>query len=263
MNRDTEIIKAIDEFLEKENKTETTPVEVNPYLKKKGILKDSNSRKGKPLRDKLRNGNIPHAYQIGNRWFIPKSGNTDKLETIHKTKKKKIIDKPDIISTKYHKLEPIAEKIAEILNDKFNIKINFTFEYKPDWLRTYPQKEDSKKNWNKIKQVYSILTNNKYDLDKQMNNLTQKDFNKTQAFDIWFGAPCNFAVEFDENQHFNQFRKLTLDFYDKKNIGFDLKTYKDYNNKIINAGKSGFTKLKSKDPLFPELLEGKKHANVY
>ena len=67
------IIQAIDEFLLKENKFTTTPVEVNPYLEMKGLLNDSSSRKGKPLRDLLRKGGISHAYQDGNRWVIPRS----------------------------------------------------------------------------------------------------------------------------------------------------------------------------------------------
>lgn len=263
MNRETEIIRAIDEFLNKENKTETTPVEVNPYLEEKGILNDSNSRKGKPLRDKLRKGGIPHAYQIGNRWIIPKSGNGNVLNTLPDNAKSvnKLKSKEEKILTKNHKLEPIAEKIAEIFEKKFGEGIDFVFEYKPDWLETYPRKNGYENNWDKVKKVYSILNETEFEIEEQMNYLKEKDYNKTQAFDIWFKEPYNFAVEFDEKQHFNQFRKQTLDYYDTLNVGFDVKLYKKYNNKIKNAGTSGFTKLKSKDPLFPELLKGDKQDN--
>jgi hypothetical protein len=37
------IIKTIDEFLERKHQKTTTPVEINPYLEKKGLLNDSAS----------------------------------------------------------------------------------------------------------------------------------------------------------------------------------------------------------------------------
>jgi len=57
------IIYEIDEFLETRNQKTTTPVEINTYLERKGILKDSPTRPGKPIREILRRGEIPHAYQ--------------------------------------------------------------------------------------------------------------------------------------------------------------------------------------------------------
>lgn len=68
-----DIITCIDKYLEKTNQTETTAVEAASVLDAIGLLKDSISRPGKPLRDRLRNGDIPHAYQINSRWFIPHS----------------------------------------------------------------------------------------------------------------------------------------------------------------------------------------------
>jgi hypothetical protein len=67
------IIYEIDEFLETRNQKTTTPVEINTYLERKGILKDSPTRPGKPIREILRRGEIPHAYQNGVKWFIPHS----------------------------------------------------------------------------------------------------------------------------------------------------------------------------------------------
>ncbi len=96
-----QIIKAIDEFIERENLIETTPVEINFYLEKIGLLNDSSLRKGKPIRDILRDNKIPHAYQIGNRWFIPHSGinfkRTDmKLESENKIESKKSVINKEI-----------------------------------------------------------------------------------------------------------------------------------------------------------------------
>jgi len=55
--------------------TELDPVTANAILARAGVLRDSNSRPGKPLRDLLRAGLIPGAYQVPNkpngRWHIP------------------------------------------------------------------------------------------------------------------------------------------------------------------------------------------------
>jgi hypothetical protein len=69
----TQIIQAIDDYLEKKHISTTTPVEISPVLEAAGILKNSKQRPGKPLRDILRADKIPHAYQIGNKWQIPHS----------------------------------------------------------------------------------------------------------------------------------------------------------------------------------------------
>lgn len=69
------IISIIDKYIEYEHKDVLTAVEAAELLDKAGVLKDSLSRPGKPLRDILRAGYIAHAYQLSNgRWFIPHSG---------------------------------------------------------------------------------------------------------------------------------------------------------------------------------------------
>lgn len=68
------IISIIDKYIEYEHKDVLTAVEAAELLDKAGVLKDSLSRPGKPLRDILRAGYIVHAYQLSNgRWFIPHS----------------------------------------------------------------------------------------------------------------------------------------------------------------------------------------------
>lgn len=68
------IISIIDKYIEYEHKDVLTAVEAAELLDKAGVLKDSLSRPGKPLRDILRAGYIAHAYQLSNgRWFIPHS----------------------------------------------------------------------------------------------------------------------------------------------------------------------------------------------
>lgn len=66
-----DIIQFIDNWLIKNSKAYITPPEANDLLEKAGLLNDRKERAGSVLRKLLRNGNLPHAYQIGGRWFIP------------------------------------------------------------------------------------------------------------------------------------------------------------------------------------------------
>ena len=67
------IISFLDKIIEHKHVNVLTAVEAGELLDKAGILKDSVSRKGKPLREILRAGLIPYAYQVGARWIIPHS----------------------------------------------------------------------------------------------------------------------------------------------------------------------------------------------
>lgn len=256
------IIKAIDEFLERKHQQITTPVEINPYLETKGLLNDSASRPGLPIRKILRKGQIPHAYQIGVNWQIPLSGKTSRnLKPIHNSKPKKEKKPKKSISDNGHKLTPIGDLIVKIIEKKYNKKPSCFYEYKPDWLLSNPTAQLIE-NRKELSELYVELTENQFSLKEKFGELTDKKLKQKQSFDIWIGEPFNFAIEFDEKQHFNQFRKITLDFYDKIDIKYPIRLYKELNNAIeINAGKSGFTRLKSNDPLFPEMLEGEKQDN--
>lgn len=66
----------MDDYLTKSGRADMDPVEANALLAKAGILKDSKDRPGKPLRDLLRKGQLPHAFQAGGKgssWTIPHS----------------------------------------------------------------------------------------------------------------------------------------------------------------------------------------------
>jgi len=70
------IISHIDNYLLQTGQQSIGPVEANAILSKAGLLKDNDLRKGKPLRDLLRSGKLPHAYQAGGKgseWTIPGS----------------------------------------------------------------------------------------------------------------------------------------------------------------------------------------------
>ncbi len=70
------ITSTINDYLDKNNLNEITAVEANRILDKAGVLKDSTSRPGLPLRNLLRDNKIPNAeYRIkpGDKrgfWFI-------------------------------------------------------------------------------------------------------------------------------------------------------------------------------------------------
>lgn len=250
------IIKAIDEFLEKNNKKLTTPVEINPYLAKKKLLKDSSSRPGLPVRELLRQKKIPQAFQDGRNWFIPHSGlNQRKESSIQTNTKKEKASTQLTTSHKTHKLAPIGYLILALLKQKYKQEAVCIYEYKPEWLLSYPTKELIEKR-DEIAKIYTALTEGKFSLMDKYEELSQKKRIQKQSFDIWIGAPYNFALEFDEKQHFNQFRYISLDYYDKIKTKFPVNIYKKLNEgMVIKPGKSGFTKLKSYDPLFPALLK--------
>lgn len=72
----TTIIEYIDDYLSRTGLSYIDPVEANAILEKAGILRDSKVRPGKPLRDLLRKGQLPHAFQSGGKgssWLIPHS----------------------------------------------------------------------------------------------------------------------------------------------------------------------------------------------
>jgi len=194
-------------------------------------------------------------------WFIPHSGNNSKIiktEIKIKTDNKNP-NKP--VKKKEHKLNPIGELIIDLIEKKYSKKPNYYFEYKPDWLLSFPTESMIEKRPELIN-LYSKLVDSKYLLKEKLKELTDRNYKQKQSFDIWIGEPYNFAIEFDEKQHFNQFRKITLGFYKNVKINFSLNYYGELNsNAIIKPGKSGFTKLKSKDPLFPEMLKGEKQDN--
>ncbi|UJH90566.1 hypothetical protein LZ575_17525 [Antarcticibacterium sp. 1MA-6-2] len=252
-----EIIKAIDEFLEINKQPTTTPPEVNAWLDRKGILSDSASRAGSPLRKKCRNGEIPHAFQNGSRWIIPHSGNKENSfnnkspKTIPKEKKQE----------KQHKLEVLARWLLIYLKQRYGKETSYRLEYKPDWLLTYPKLSLIKK-FPSIRELHFELVNGQVDLEEVIIDLPDKKLAQQQSYDIWIGEPFNFAVEFDEKQHFNQFRKISLKFYQDVETNYLFEVYANLNAKArIKPGKTTLTKLGSKDAIFPELLPGEKQDN--
>ena len=90
------IITYLDNYLTRTKQPNIDPVRANEILAKAGLLADSLHRRGKPLRDLLRKGYLPHAYQTGGKgssWKIPHSNK--KLSKIVTTKTVAIkVDRP-------------------------------------------------------------------------------------------------------------------------------------------------------------------------
>jgi hypothetical protein len=83
-NNVSAIISFLDAHLLKTGKPSIDAVQANALLGKAGLLNDSLDRPGKPLREKLRKGQLPHAYQVGGKssnWVIPisKSSNVTRM----------------------------------------------------------------------------------------------------------------------------------------------------------------------------------------
>lgn len=90
------ITKYLDQYLVKNKKSYLDPVEGNAILDKAGLLKDSDARPGKPLRELLRKGLFPHARQIGGKgssWQIPISSKNSLMPSI-KNENQKLESKP-------------------------------------------------------------------------------------------------------------------------------------------------------------------------
>ncbi|UAB86030.1 hypothetical protein INR75_08555 [Zunongwangia sp. SCSIO 43204] len=121
----------LDEYLEKSNRKGIGAVEANELLAKSGILKDNESRAGKPLRDLLRKGNLPHAFQMegkGSSWIIPHSNNNKNRILNHLSVKRQTNDNVTNKTSKKTN-EPISTSKLKIQLDQARNK------YKPEKVK--------------------------------------------------------------------------------------------------------------------------------
>lgn len=87
----------------KSGRANIDPVEANSLLEKVGILKDSKDRPGKPLRDLLRKGKLPHAFQAGGKgssWTIPHSNKGKSSVSNYSSVKKQVKKATSVNPTK-------------------------------------------------------------------------------------------------------------------------------------------------------------------
>ncbi len=126
----TAIIKHLDDYLTRSGRQNIEPVEANALLAKAGLLRN---RPGKPLRDLLRKGQPPHAFQSGGKgpgWTIPHSS------------------KRTITSSNYPSVKPVAKKVVNTQpNQNANAEVDISqlkiqlekarLKYKPDIISIY------------------------------------------------------------------------------------------------------------------------------
>lgn len=162
-----------------------------------------------------------------------------------------------------NKLEPIAKLLKNMLENQFNIEAKYSFEEKKEWLLNVPSKELYSKFWSDISSTYNKLIDNRFTLEEQISLINSSKQRALAKIDIWFNEPYNFICEFDETQHFNQYRQKTLQ-NSYKNFEYSF-NYIDYleicKSRTLKLGTSGFYKLKSKDHLFPKMYDGEKQDN--
>jgi hypothetical protein len=149
------------------------------------------------------------------------------------------------------KLNLIATTVANLLYEQFEIAPSFTFEKTFDWLQTNPSKNLPSVEWSRIKDGYKSVTDGLFDLELLEQDRRYAAESQNQSVDIWFAPPYNFILEFDEKQHFNQYRLATLENYTSDWMIGDLNHYIE-KCKAHNAvpGSSGFQKIKP-NLLFP------------
>lgn len=123
------IIECIDEHLTKNNLASIGPVEAAELLERNNLLSDSKDRPGKPLRDLLRKGKLPHAYQVGGKgssWVIPLSNTPNTVGSNYAQSSKRTAAKTE---KSKEKIKP--ENIKEILKNIEEARLK----YKPNLVK--------------------------------------------------------------------------------------------------------------------------------
>lgn len=118
------IINYLDTYLTRTGRPSIDPVEANAVLAKAGLLSDSKDRPGKPLRNLLRDGQLPHAFQSGGKgssWTIPHSSKqTSKITSTVSVAT--IIEKPKQVIKTAQVSSADASQLDKILMNEKNFK---------------------------------------------------------------------------------------------------------------------------------------------
>lgn len=161
------------------------------------------------------------------------------------------------------KLKALADCLSKIFEQSFNCTVSYAFETQLAWLLSVPDRAVYDRVWADVSAVYGALVDNRWTLNERLQDYAEEIKGGRQRVDIWFDAPLNCMVEFDETQHFNQFRLKTLQAWNGyTQCSFDTDQYLALAKATtIPAGTTGFQRLKSFDPLFPPLLAGDAQDN--
>lgn len=113
------IIEFIDIYLINANSKSVDAVTANAILAKAGVLADSKDRPGLPLRKYLRDGLIPHAFQIGgagSKWSIPLSIKKKSFiakEPAKGPSTKELVSPKNVSKNQSSRLAPLKKKLLE------------------------------------------------------------------------------------------------------------------------------------------------------
>jgi len=159
--------------------------------------------------------------------------------------------------------EAFYSELASALSDALSVPLKFEVSHYFDVLRGTPKKHQFPKTWDYLKNAYAKINGFGFDLDERIEEFADSLKMKSQETDVLITSPFTMMVEYDEEQHFNPFRGMTLEcgLYVDWN-GFPMHLYKDLCDVPEKTGsmKSGFYTLQSADPLFPE-REGEERQN--
>ncbi len=163
-----------------------------------------------------------------------------------------------------YKLWPVASLIAGMLEKAFGIPAVFRLDAPLEELPLSPEKRIFKNTWPLIAEAYASITDQRWALEERLEQCRgQLPTGPAQA-DIYFEHPYSMIVEFDEKQHFSQFRlkTLLLERVYPALVNLDWPAYLNHcRQRFIQPGISGFQKIKTYDPLFPDIYPGQKQNN--
>jgi len=158
----------------------------------------------------------------------------------------------------------LYKKMAGLFEELLGEPIEFGCSQTIPDLNSTPLPDQFPKTWNYLADAYKLINGAGLDLNSVIEKKTGSLKLGRQESDVLITSPFILMIEYDEEQHFNQYRYLTLQspMYDNWN-GFDPELYNQLSNRTVKPGskKSGFHFLKSKDPLFPEDHNNEKQDN--
>ena len=175
------INKCLDKHLETTGQRYITAIEANEILEKSGMLPDSKNRPGKPLRDLLRKGVFPHAYQSGGKgsgWRIPRSNFEIKQVRTIKAPDQQISESANegAVPKKQNKsLKNILENLerARLKYKPEKIKLLLVAEAAPDGIDRFFYYEDVKEHDYLFLAVSEVIYPNFYD-EYRLSNRSSK-----------------------------------------------------------------------------------------
>lgn len=148
----------------------------------------------------------------------------------------------------------IAHLVYKILKKETLDESKYALSKKVVWLTGFPAKEQFPKTWDSIRQIYHELNGFGLNLEDVIKKYPEYKGEMLEV-DALLYKPTEMIIEFDEEQHFNQYRLITLQspFY-LGYKGIDVELYKDLSSRIVKGGtrENGFHYLQKEDPLFPE-----------